>query len=292
MQEKIKQYLEWKGTYAPRASVNYKIWLERFIKVCGDKPLEEYNISDYVKYKNWIENHYSSYCVQYATIVIKNFLKFYRDQDYKCLSPSFIRIPQIKAKSHRAITEVEFKKIVSNIPENDFRSLRDLLIIRLLWDTGIRVSELCDLDISQINENSRSAVIHTKKTKNQRIIVWSEETHYYLKKYISLRIHLRQVSNVSALFISLNRENGWGSRLAARSVQRIIKQSVIDAGIKEKITPHSFRHGWAHKRRDQNAPLAFIQRGLGHINPISTFIYEQYNDNEFVKNANFYLRPA
>jgi integrase/recombinase XerD len=292
MKEKITKYLEWKGTYAPRASVNYKIWLERFIQVCGDKALEEYTISDYVKYKNWIENHYSSYCVQYATIIIKNFLKFYRDQNYTCLSPSFIRIPHVQAKSHRAITEDEFKKMISNIPENEFGLLRDQLIIRLLWDTGVRVSELCDLDISQINENSRSAVIHTKKTRNQRIIVWSEETHYYLMKYMSMRLELHQASNASALFISLNKENNWGSRLTTRSVQRIIKLSVNNAGIKEKITPHSFRHGWAHKRRDQNAPLAFIQRGLGHINPISTFIYEQYNDNEFVKNANMYLSPA
>jgi integrase/recombinase XerC len=292
MKEKIKKYLEWKGTYAPRASENYRIWLEKFVQICGDKPIEKYEIADYVKYKHWIESHYSSYCIQYSTVIIKNFFKFYRDQDYKCISPSFIKIPRLHVNSHRAITEEEYRRTIEGIRDNDFRSLRDLLIIRLLWDTGVRVSELCDLNISQINEHSLSCVIFTKKTGNPRIIVWSEETHRYLVKYLTLRLELHKVNQASALFVGLSLENGWSCRLTCRNVQRLIKAYVSKAGINERITPHSFRHGWAHKRRDQNAPLAFIQRGLGHISPISTFIYEQYNDNEFVKNANVYLKSA
>jgi integrase/recombinase XerD len=80
--------------------------------------------------------------------------------------------------------------------------------------------------------------------------------------------------------------------MTTRSVQRFIKRYVSMSGIKEKITPHSFRHGWAHFRRDQNAPLSFIQRGLGHVNPISTFVYEQYDDREFVDNAKAYLKTV
>lgn len=289
MKEKIKKYLDWKGTYAPRASVNYRIWLERFIQICGEKSLVEYAISDYVKYKHWLEARYNPYSVQFATIIIKNFFQFYKDQDYSCLSPSFIKSSRIKAKSHRAINENEFKKIVSLIPENEFRSLRDLLMIRLLWDTGVRVSELCDIDLTQIDENKKSAVIQTKKTGKQRIIVWSEETHHYLMKYMSIRLELHHINKASALFVGWSHNRGWSSRLSSRTVQRLIKQYVNRAGIKEKITPHSFRHGWAHLRRDQNAPLAFIQRGLGHLSPISTFIYEQYDDSEFVRSAKSYL---
>ena len=162
----------------------------------------------------------------------------------------------------------------------------------MLWDTGVRVSELCDLNISQIDESKRSAVINTKKTSNQRIIVWSEDTQYYLMKYMAMRLELNKINNANALFVTGNKRDGWSQRMTTRSVQRMIKLNVNSVGIKEKITPHSFRHGWAHKRRDQNAPLAFIQRGLGHISPISTFIYEQYNDNEFVKNASSYLCHA
>lgn len=292
MQEKIKKYLEWKGTYAPRASVNYRIWLERFVQVCGDKPIEKYEIGDYIKYKHWMESRFTPYSTQFATIVIKNFFRFYKEQDYKCLSPSFIKIPRTTAKSHRAVTEKEYRSIIALIPENEFRQLRDLVIIRLLWDTGVRVSELCDLDLSHIDENKRTAVIHTKKTRRQRIIVWSEDTHYYIMKYMGIRIELHNVNKASSLFVGWQEGKGWSARLSPKTVQRMVRKYVSMAGIKEKITPHSFRHGWAHMRRDQNAPLAFIQKGLGHLNPVSTFVYEQYNDNEFVNNAQTYLKAC
>ena len=77
-----------------------------------------------------------------------------------------------------------------------------------------------------------------------------------------------------------------------RGKERIIKHYVNKAGVIEKITPHSFRHGWAHLRRDQNAPLSFIQRGLGHLNPVSTFIYEQYSDIDFERSAKTYFSHA
>lgn len=292
MKEKIKKYLEWKATYALRASEAYRIWLERWIQVCGDKPIEEYTISDYVKYNRWIEQRYSPYSIEYSTIIMKNFFQFYKEQNVQCLSPSLIKTPRIIAKSHRALTEDEYKLLIAQIPENDFTSLRDLVMIRLLWDTGVRVSELCDLDISQINRTKRSTGIRTKKTGKPRIIVWSEETHDLLIKYLNARNELDKLKNSTALFTIWTKDYGWSTRVNNRCVQRKVRKYAKWAGITEKTTPHSFRHGWAHKRRDQNAPLAFIQRGLGHINPISTFIYEQYNDNEFVKHANSYLNFA
>jgi site-specific recombinase XerD len=292
MLEKIQKYLDWKGTYAPRASVIYRIWLERFVQICGEKPIEQYSITDFVKYKHWIESRYNPYCVQFATMIMKNFFQFYKNQNYSCLSPSFIKSAHIQAKSHRAINEDEFKRIVSVIPGNEFRSIRDLVMIRLLWDTGVRVSELCDLELTQIDEHKKSAIIQTKKTGKPRIIVWSEETHNYLIKYMSIRLELHNVNKATALFVGWTQNKGWSSRMTSRTAQRLIKYYVNRAGIKEKITPHSFRHGWAHLRRDQNAPLAFIQRGLGHISPISTFVYEQYDDSDFVKSAKSYLKTA
>ena len=292
MNEIIKKYLEWKGTYALRASVNYKIWLERLLQVCGDKPLEQYDVSDLVKYHNWLEARFTPCTVQFATIVIKNFLQYCKMHNMDCLSPKLVKLPRVNAKSHRAITEQEYQKIISIIPINEFIPLRDTIMVRMLWDTGVRVSELCDLDLSQINEQKRSAVIQTKKNGKMRIIVWSVETHYLLMKYMTIRMEFNRFSNANALFVGYNRGRGWSSRLTSRSVQRSIKYYTDRAGIKEKITPHSFRHGWAHMRRDRNAPLAFIQRGLGHVSPVSTFIYEQYNDIEFERSANSYLQSA
>jgi len=292
MKELIQDYLNWKGTYAPRASVNYKIWFERFLQVCGEKSLSEYTIADFVKYTLWLQDRFSSSTAQLGTIAIKNFLQYCKTQNLNCVSPTLIRLSRVNSKSHRAITEREYKLVISIIPLKEFMHIRDSLVLRMLWDTGVRVSELCDLDISQIDEQKHSAIIRTKKTGRKRTIVWSPETHSLLLKYLSLRLNLENCNNASALLIGQNVRKSWSLRLSTRSVQRIVKYYVDRAGIKEKITPHGFRHGWAHKRRDQNAPLAFIQKGLGHVSPISTFIYEQYNDLDFERNANSYLRTV
>lgn len=292
MKEKIKIYLAWKATYAIRASVNYKLWLNYFVEVCGEKPIEEYEISDVVKYQNWLESQFKSYSVNYAITILKNFFKFYKEQNYKCISSSLIKTPRLQVKSHRAVSEDEYKRIISVIPSSTFSYLRDLVIVRMLWDTGVRVSELTDLDLTQIDEHKHSAVIITKKNGKKRMIIWSEETHQLLMNYISRRLKLENAGSSSALFVGIHNNREWSFRITRRSVERIVKHYVDRAGIKERITPHSFRHGWAHKRRDQNAPLAFIQRGLGHISPVTTFIYQNYHDAEFEKSAQRYFKAA
>lgn len=291
MEEKINEYLDWKGIHSPKASISYRSWLILLIKVCGDKPIEQYRITDIVYYQKWIKTHYSSYSLEYATVIIKNFFQYYRDQNYTCVPPSLIKRKKGHAKSHRAIKESEFEKMISEIPEDEFWSLRDLLIIRMLWDTGVRVSELTDLNVSQLDTNNLSAVISTKKTANKRIILWSEQTQQILIKYLKMRTEL-DCSSALALFVGQKNKMSYYPRLTTRSVERIVKHYSNKAGILERVTPHSFRHGWAHKRRDQNAPLSFIQKGLGHMSPVSTFIYEQYSDLDFERNAKLYLTQA
>jgi integrase len=195
-------------------------------------------------------------------------------------------------KHHRAITEGEYKRVIAEIQVKDFASLRDAVGIRLLWDTGMRVSELCDLSLTHINEKNNRAVICTKKTRKDRIIMWSDETHKLLMQYVSQRLKLEKAGATSALFVTRDDSKEFSLRMTSRHVQRKVKYYVARAGIKEKLTPHSFRHGWAHRRRDLNAPLTFIQHGLGHISPISTFIYQNYRDYEFEENAMKYLKAA
>jgi len=290
MKEIIKTYLEWKATYAQRAAVNYRIWLERLVESCGDKPLKDFCITDFIKFKKSLERRYNPYTIQFATIVVKNFLQFCKMQNLECLSPILIKLPRVFAKSHRAITESEFEGIVKIMPSKTFGQIRDLLIVRLLWDTGMRVSELTDLETSQINLQLRSTQINTKKTGFKRTIVWSEQTHELLRRYLHMRMTECPQCITTALFVGWKQGVGWYTRITPRTIERNIKQYALDAGIKEKVSPHSFRHGFANKRRDMNAPLAFIQKALGHMNPISTFVYEQYKDVDFERNAKTYLK--
>lgn len=284
LEKAINEYLAWKGTYAPRAAVNYRRPLNIFRNVNGNKDICTYDIPDLVKFKNWITDKYVPCGVQFAMTVIHNFFKFWRLQQKSCLSPELIKVGKGHPNSHRAVNENEFKKICAVINEPSFVALRDKLIISMLWDTGIRISELTGLNIEQISREDRKVVIPTKKNQTKRIIVWSEETHDLLYQYLPLRAI---ITRSSPLFIS-NCMSGTG-RLTGRSIERMIAYYTQKAGIQEKVTPHSFRHGWAHHRLDKKASLPFIQRGLGHRNPMSTHVYLQYTDKDFETQALEYL---
>ena len=107
---------------------------------------------------------------------------------------------------------------------------------------------------------------------------------------MTVRLKESNKKGSDALFLGWANGSSWSLRITTRTVERLLKAYTQKIKILEKITPHSFRHGWAHKRRDQNAPLAFIQKGLGHLSPISTFVYEQYKDIEFENYASKYLK--
>lgn len=286
MDKCIAAFLDWKGTYAPRACVNYRPWLLHFVKINGMKPLAEYGIPDVVRFRNWLEDRkYASTTISLAMVSLHNFLKFHRAQGAQCLSPDLVRVQRAVTRSHQAITEDELARTIAVIPEHTLIGLRDRLIMMLLWDTGIRVSELCALNVDQISRQERKTVISNKKNANNRIIMWSEQTHALLYAYLPLRA---LVTHSNALFIGTAPKGV--TRLTTRSVERNMRTYLRAAGITRKITPHSLRHGWAHFRRDNfNAPLPFIQKALGHTNPISTFVYEQYSDMEFETQAEKYF---
>lgn len=287
MHEKIKEYLKWKASYRMHAADRYKYWLYRFVEACGEKGIEDYSVDDTVKYHNWVEERYSPTSTRYAMAILKNFFEFLQMQKYNSLAPKLIQMPRRKKpNSHLAVTEENFTKLTKAIQQDTFHSLRDLIIVHMLWDTGMRVSELCDLNISDIDARCSKATVSTKKTSNMRVVVWSVRTQELLLRYLDMRTKQIDIDS-PALFVGAKGKNYWSKRLTTRSVQRMLRK--YRDLLSEKITPHGFRHGWAHVRRDKGAPLPFIQRGLGHVSPASSFVYQQYSDPEFEQIAQGYF---
>ena len=286
MKNEINKFIEWKATYAPRASVNYKSWLLRLDEEIK-KPLEKIVLDDIVAFKNRLDSHYSPYTIQLAMVAVNNYFKFWRLQDVKCLQPELIKIPKTCAKSYQAVSPEEYEKLIKAIPSFDFNSRRNNLMVRLLWETGVRVSELCDLDITDVDPEKAQAVIRTKKTDRKRQIFWSEETHRLLLEYLKER---RIKNHSPALFIG-SHFSYTTKRLTTRAVQRMIKYFAERAGLEKKISPHSFRHGKAHSILAKGGTVKHIQAILGHSdkNPAASFVYLQFDNKEMEKYAKQYL---
>lgn len=281
----VKQYLDWKATYAPRAAVNYRIWLERF-RLVTEKDVESAEIGDIVKYKNWLSDNFQPKSVELAMLVVKNYFKFWKLSGMNCINPELVKIPKAVANSYQPISFAEYCSILSFIRPNNFLELQKLIIVHLLFETGIRVSELVDLNITDFDPEKSSTTIRTKKTQHLRQIFWSVETHLMLRTFATER---KKINSTPAFFIGKLRDGTYSQRLTTRSVQRIIKALCHKAGIEKKISPHSFRHGKAHRILDLGGSAKQVQAILGHQSPISSFTYMQWDDKELERAAKRFL---
>jgi site-specific recombinase XerD len=278
----IKTYLNWKGATYPRAAYNYRIWLDRFEKEIHGKTLHEVDANDVARFQIRLKDRFAPRSVELAMVVLSNFFRFHRLNGEPCISPNLIQIPKARSQSYAHITESDYSKLLSQTKTNEFHELQKNLTLRILWETGVRVSELCAINVADLDLDAPGAMIRTKKNTTLRKVIWSEETENILEKFLKLRI---QLVFTPSLFVGQCIGGRLTQRITPRTIQRWIKTLCKAAGIDKPYSPHSFRHGWAHVRRDQGVSLAFIQKGLGHQSPNSTFVYEQYADNEYLKTA-------
>jgi site-specific recombinase XerD len=145
---------------------------------------------------------------------------------------------------------------------------RDRAILELLYASGLRVSELWQLDLGNLNLESREIRVIGKGSK-ERIVLIGLPAATAISEYISLgRPRLLNSKSQNALF--LNRQ---GNRLSMRGIQKILKHHALASGLEKNIHPHVLRHTFATHMLDGGADLRVVQELLGHADLSSTQIY-------------------
>lgn len=269
-----EKFLRWEGTSHPRAAENYRRSLSKFYEQIK-KSIKEIDEQDFACFQNWLANNYAPSTVRFDITALKRFCSFLTFKKEDVIHPSLISTPQATPNPHRAIQPEEFGKLIKIYDEKNFWQLRELVIVNLLFETGVRISELCALNCETVGEEPK-ATIPTKKNNKFRQIFWSFHTHKLLNKYLETRL---KISQNPPLFISQR-----GTRLTPRSIERFLVEAYKQAGI-SKIVPHSFRHGRCHVILDKTGDLAAAQRILGHKNISSTEWYTQFTDSELEMKA-------
>ena len=155
------------------------------------------------------------------------------------------------------------------------RLICEQAIFELLIATGIRVSELCSLDIDDIDIEGRVARIMGKGAKERMVQLENEHTLIALEEHISCRLaesenlgSHRATDASRALFV-----NRLGNRMSDQSVRDIVRKYAEDAGISSRITPHMFRHTFATLLLESDIDIRYIQQLLGHSSIRTTEIY-------------------
>lgn len=281
----IGNYLEWKAIRSPKAAVEYKHHLYRFAGFIK-KPTNEITDRDIVEFNQFLAKNWNVPVIAYSCRILKNFFRYLGSMQVAKVNPFLIQEPKYARKLRVGVSEEEFKAMCATLsPSSNLNDLQKLTVLHMLHDTGVRVSELCDLNISQISSTDNFTPIETKKNKQIRWIMWSPETHKnLLVQWLGHRLCLNQKPS---LFVSLDRRGRL--RVTPRSVERWVKEIAIKAGIQGRIHPHMFRHAKAHRMKAEGADLKDIQMMLGHVSPFSALMYLNFDRNEMLATAQKYI---
>ncbi|HEY8350402.1 MAG TPA: site-specific tyrosine recombinase XerD [Clostridiales bacterium] len=181
--------------------------------------------------------------------------------------------PKVEKKLPQILSPEEVELLLEQPQCVDLKGYRDKAMLELLYATGIRVSELIQLDIDDLNIDM--AYIRCCKGTRERMIPIGSMAINALKEYLSKsRPLLVQNEDEKALFVNIN-----GSRLTRQGFWKIIKQYKNQAKISKDITPHTLRHSFAAHLLENGADLRSIQEMLGHSDISSTQVYAQIAKN-------------
>ncbi len=232
------------------------------------------NVKDYINLLN--ANSYKTSTLKRKIACLKAFYKYLSEEEYIEVNPFIqLRFQFQKEKSLPKIIPVYILKEVhahlqnslskAKTPYQREKRQRNFLMVSLLLSTGIRVSELCHIELSQIDLNNRTIHILGKGKKERIIYLGDESTYLLLNDYIA-----QYCSNLEGY---LFRGKGGDKALAEQSVRLVLNKVSQQLNLNSSLTPHMFRHSFATMLLDRDVDIRYIQHILGHSSITVTQIY-------------------
>ena len=234
--------------------------------------VKEEDIKQYLKYLQEVGKKASTISRNLASI--RAFYQFLvRNKKIKIDPTAHIQSPKIEKRAPSVLTSQEVELLLDQPKDVDLKGTRDKAMLEFAYATGMRVTEIISLDVSDVNLEEGYVVCHSGN--KQRSIPLGNISLKALKEYIEeARPVLIRDENVKALFVNIN-----GQRLTRQGFWKIVKYYKEQAHITKDITPHVLRHSFATHLLQNGADLKAIQTMLGHSDISSTQVYMQFQDN-------------
>jgi len=211
---------------------------------------------------------------------IRSFFDYLVFESFIKTNPTeLIETPKIGKKLPDSLSLKEIIKIINNIDLSHPQGIRNRAIIETLYGSGLRVSELINLKLSNLFFKENLIKVLGKGNK-QRLVPMGKFSKKYLKIYIKDQRLKTKINKIDSDTIFLNRN---GRQISRVMIFKIIKELAINSNIKKNISPHTLRHSFATHLIENGADLRTIQKLLGHENIITTEIYTHL-DTKHLKN--------
>ena len=244
----------------------YKENIQRLISKL-EKPIKGITTEDIRNYLSEYKeiNNCGSVTIDNIRRVFSSFFAWLEDEDYIIKSP-VRRIHKVKTASiiKETFTDENIEKM-----RDECKNIRNLAIIELLISTGMRVGELVNLNIDDLNLEDRSCVVQGKGNK-QREVYFDARTKIHLMQYLNIR-----KDNNKALFVSRNKPH---QRLSISGIELIVRKIGIKTDV-NRVHPHKFRRTLATMAIDKGMPIEQVQKLLGHVKIETTMHYAMVNQN-------------
>ena len=278
------EYLEVEGGRMSRTAENYEFYLTRFVEFAGDITPDQITAELLRKYRLWLNryksldgNELAMITQSYHLIALRGFLKYFSRRDIPSLAPDKIELPKTHRKQVTFLHYDEVVRLLDEIDTNKESGLRDRAILELLFSSGLRVSELVNLNRDHINTKRREFMVRGKGQKDRPVFI-SQAAADWVEQYLAMR-----QDTLAPLFISYSKNveantSGDYRRLTARSIQRMVSKYARLAGITKHVSPHTMRHSFATDLLMNGADLRSVQSMLGHSNIATTQIYTHVTD--------------
>ena len=249
--------------YSKNSIINYKSAVKSFLQIAEKKfnSPNELGVAEIEKYVFWkINKHAVSH--SYQRMIVASIDKFYRlvvgvELNLKHLYPS--------RKTHalpKYLSLNEVKKMIDLTTNQKHKC-----IIKLLYGCGLRLSELLNLKITDIDSDNMVVHIRNSKGNKDRVVMLSNKLLQDLREYFL-------VYKPKEYLI----EGQWGGIYSEKSVQNVVKDAAVRAGIKKQVTPHILRHSFATHLLENGTDIRYIQQLLGHSSIKTTEIYTHITD--------------
>lgn len=266
-------YLTNERRYSNHTVQSYRKDIDQYILFlqaqCG---LDDHILAQHIHVRSWIvhlmQHNYSPKSVNRKLSAIKSFYKFLKRSGEVSSNPATkITGPKIPKRLPKVIRKEEMERGLTNMDgADDFSSLRDLLMIRLFYETGMRRAELINLTIHSYN-NARRELRVIGKGNKERIIPTSREMAHLIEAYLDLRNHNFDTTPQELILTDK------GVKMYPKFVYNKINAWISLNSSVDKRSPHVLRHSFATHLADGGAELNAIKELLGHANLAATQIY-------------------
>ncbi|MCF8364731.1 MAG: tyrosine-type recombinase/integrase [Bacteroidales bacterium] len=276
MRQDFIQYITHEKRYSRHTITSYDTDLKQF----QDFILSQFGVinlknADHYIVRSWLvdllEKKNSTLTINRKISCLKSFYKYLLRDGHVSSNPMLkVIAPKTGKKVPEFVKEKDMEMLLQNIDfGNDFEGIRNKLIIETFYTTGIRVSELNNIKITDVNLEAETIKIHGKRDK-ERLIPISGYLAESIKKFITIRDSIFNKSEESKPYLFITSR---GKQTYSRLIYRIIYKYISYVSTNSKKSPHTLRHSFATVMLNKGAELNAIKELLGHSNLSATQVY-------------------